>query len=218
MEGTPRLQRSDRPAILETLNALLDEIDKLRGPGDFNRAARHLGLLHRKTLDFANDAEKLLFYDYLNYSYRPHGFTAVEFYRRIRGGRLDTFSRQVLERMAASLYTFYTIEAIVEDGVLAIKDLLTKTSTVLLDITLSRMARPGMSVAGHLLVFDDFTMPTGVGVPLDRELYRFDPAAARIVTRLDETLQSRTDPLLRSRLARTIIAATIKERRIAGST
>lgn len=207
------LQRVHVDAIRDRLRSLQAELSRVRTLDDLRTGARHLGIPFRQnTFEFGNTSDMTLLFDYVHYSYRPRGFNLGELYLRTHGDRLEDFARQLLARMSVAVYTIFTIESIVADGVLAIQDrLLEQPAFPLLDRGLSRTAEAGMTLAGHLLVFDDFTLTTGAGIPVDGKLLRSDARIVEMVEGLHDNPGSRTHPVLRAKLARRVIAACIRQ-------
>jgi hypothetical protein len=210
MDTTTQLQRTDYAAICEGLLSLNTQLAKLHSRDDVQAAARHLGRLHKKRPRFENDTELALLFDYLNYSYRPRGFNAAELYLRTHAGRLDAFTRTLLSHMAAALYTIVNVEAAVEEGVFCIRDLLQDSAVLLLDTDLSPDTSPGGTFAGHLLVCDGFSVFAGAILPVDQALLNADPATVELLSRPPGD-PSWAQPALRTRLARTLMAASLRQ-------
>lgn len=208
-----RLQRSDFAAIRERLTSLHSELLRLQSPDDIYAAARHLGLLHKKTIVFGNEAEQTILFDYLNYSYRPRGFNSAELYLRTAPEKPDPFSQALLEAMSRAMYTIIRIDALKKQAdSVHITDILLESSSVMLDHNLSRNALVGSGIAGHLLRFDDFSMATGGMVPLLGPEVLEEPFFRQTLQGMDAGRVSRADPAIRAKLARKVIATAIEHR------
>jgi hypothetical protein len=207
------LRRSDFAAIREKLTFLHSRLVELQSRDDIYAAARHLGLLHKKTIVFGNEAEQTILFDYLNYSYRPRGFNSAELYLRTTQEKPDAFTQALLEVMSRAMYTIIRIDALeARADAVHITDLLLDSSAVMLDRNLSRNAPQGGGLAGHLLVFDDFTMATGGMVPLGGQELLEEPFLKETLQGMDAARISRTDPAIRAKLARKVIATAIEHR------
>ena len=204
-----RLQRSDFAAIREQLPPLHHAILKLLSRQDLFTCGRHLGLLRKKAFVFDNEAESTIFADYQVYSYRPRGFNTAELYLRLNRERLAPLPLALLECMSAALYTIFRIESFEENGV-HISDLLLGTRTLLLDRNLARYGVAGQGIAAHLLTFDDFALQSGGMLPVDADLLGNDPASVRICAAMEEDSTRKTDPAMRAKLARAVVAAAIR--------
>ncbi len=166
------IQKSDYSNIRSALVELHKRIFKLASDDDLKTTARHLGLLHKKTLDFKNECEVDILWDYLIYSYRPRGFNMAEKYLRINRNRLDDLSLALLGRMSEACYSVLWAKEVVRKGELMVCDLFQKTSFTILDKGLSESLKPGHAFSGNILKFDDFIMQTGASLPVDRDLFR----------------------------------------------
>jgi hypothetical protein len=202
------LQRVHVDAIRDRLRSLQEKLSRVRTREDLRAGARHLGI--QNTFMFGSTSDMTLLFDYVHYSHRPRGFNLGELYLRTHGDRLDDFARSLLARMSAAVYTIFTVESIAADSVLAIQDRLLERPFQLLDRGLSRTAEAGMTLACHLLVFDDFTLTTGAGFPVDGRLLQSDARIVELVQGLQDNRGSRTDPALRAKLARRVIAACLR--------
>ena len=207
--ATLRLQRGDFAAIREQLPSLHHSILKLLSRQDLFTCGRHLGLLRKKTFVFDNEAESTILADYQVYSYRPRGFNTAELYLRVNRERLAPLELALLERMSAALYTIFRIESLEENGV-RISDLLLGTQTLLLDRNLARYGAVGQGIAAHLLTFDDFVLQSGGMLPVDTDLLGNEPSSIRIFKAMEEDSTRKTDPAMRAKLARAVIAAAIR--------
>ena len=80
--------KTDYPAIRAALISLHHRIMKVVSTEEIKKCARDLGLLHKKSLAFNYECEAGILFDYVIYSYRPHGFNMAEKYLRIHQKRL----------------------------------------------------------------------------------------------------------------------------------
>jgi hypothetical protein len=210
-EKPKRLQRSDFAAIRTRLTSLHAALVEVQSRDDIYAGARQLGMLRKKTIVFGNEAEQTILFDYMNYSYRPRGFNSAELYLRTVKEKPDPFSQALLEVMSRAMYTIFRIDELKkEEDAVRITDLLLGTSEVMLDHSLSRNALVGSGMAGHLLRFDDFTLSTGGMVPLVGGEVFEEPFFKETVQGMDAGSVSRTDPAIRAKLARKVIATAIE--------
>jgi hypothetical protein len=208
----PTIQRSDYPKIRSEGMALNHQILKLLSPDDIKTCARHLGLLRNKTIAFNNETEASIFCEYQIFAYRPNGFNMVELYLRLNKERLDTFKLELLRRMSAARYSVLIVDSIGENSTLQVTDIFRKISFPLVDNGLSKTIKPGNAIAGYTISFDDFSIQSGGGLPVDRSLLMAEEPT-KVLSKLD-AMQDRSkaalSPDVDAKLARAVISAGIR--------
>jgi len=88
-------------------------------------------------------------------------------------------------------------------------EMLTGTARVLADRALAESARPGLAIAAHLLVLDDYSKQTGGAVPIDANLLN-DPQVERAMAPMMAGAVPLTDAAARAKMARAVISAAIR--------
>lgn len=142
---------ADYPAIRHALIDLHQRIIKKPNPFDVKTCARHLGLLHKKTLSFRNDAEVDLLADYMVYAFRPNGFSMAEKYLRLNKSRLNEYDQTLLSRMRLARYAVFQVEETNHIDKITVADVFIKTGFTLVDHQLAKTAKKGIILAGHIL-------------------------------------------------------------------
>jgi hypothetical protein len=206
-------KKSDYPEVRAALLALHERIMKVVGTDEIKKCARELGLLHKKTLAFKNEAEAGILFDYIIYSYRPHGFNMAEKYLRLNQARLNELDTILLSCMSRAYYSILSLTDINETGEVHAKDLLQQRNLTIIDNTLSKNGLSGMVIAGHIINFEAFSIQTGAALSIDRQLmeteevlrffdaiYGGDEAEENLVLSADKT----------AKLARATLAAAIR--------
>jgi hypothetical protein len=207
--STRSFLRSERARVFEALRDLHHAILQRFNRKDIHNCGRHLGLLKQKTLIFDNEAELAVFSDYQVYSYRPRGFNAAEFYLRTNRERLGAFEQALLARMSAAQYSLLRVDSVEERDIVHATEMLTGTARVLADRALAESARPGLAIAAHLLVLDDYSKQTGGAVPIDANLLN-DPQVERAMAPMMAGAVPLTDAAARAKMARAVISAAIR--------
>ena len=160
----------DYQKIRDLLLQLHSRIIKQLSREDMLTSARHLGMLRKKTFMFNNETEVAILSDYQVYSYRPRGISMVGQFLNMKRSTLDPFAIEMLEAMSRTRYSIYVIDQIQSGKGVTTTDLFRRDSLFLADRGLSATAEPEMAFAMRLIVFDDFAIQTGAGVPVDQDL------------------------------------------------
>ena len=190
---------------------LHQRIIKKPNPKDIKTCAKHLGLLHKKTLNFRNDAEVDLLTDYMLYAFRPNGFNMAEKYLRLNKQRLNTFDQTLLSRMRLARYTVFQIEDSNRVNEVTVTDVFIKTQFTLIDHQLAKTAKKGMVIAGHIVDLGEFCIQSGAPLPLDKALLQTNEVI-NTLGRVDEAnfVDYFLNPANSAKLARAIISASIR--------
>ena len=206
------IYEEDYQKIRDLLPALHMKIIKQLSGNDINTCARHLGMLHKRNIIFNNETEIAVLSDYHVYSYRPHGISMVERYLKAKRNSLDPLTVELLEAMCRARFSVYvTGEAQKGKGV-NVTDGFRQDSFFLADRSLSASAEPEMALALRLIVFDDFAIQTGAGIPVDHNLFSHKDVEDGLNKCLPDSVDGKYHftPEQESRLARTIISGCIR--------
>ena len=163
-------QKADYIAIRKALIDLHQRILKTTTSDDVKTSARHLGLLHKKTLVFKNETETDLLSDYMIYSYRPNGFNMAEKYLRLNKSRLSELDQALLFRMSCARYSVIKIKDIGKNGEINVIDIFLNTEFTLVDKQLSKSVGAGFVIAGHIIDLGQFSIQSGASLPVDKPL------------------------------------------------
>jgi hypothetical protein len=202
----------DYQKIRDLLSELHMKIMKQLSRDDMQTTARHLGLLHKKTFVFNNEAEISVLSDYQVYSYRPHGISMVERYLRAKRKSLDPFTLELLEAMSRARFSIYVTGKAQKGKGLVVTDTFRQDSLFLADRSLSASCEPERAFALRLIVFDDFAIQTGAGIPLDFDLFEHEAVEDGLNKCLPDPVDEKYNftPEQESQLARTIMAGCIR--------
>jgi len=185
----------------------------LKSPGidEIKTCAKHLSLWQQKALSCSSEAEIALLMDYRVYAFRPNGFNMAEKYRRLNQNDLCAYDQALLMRMAEARYAVYQVEATNHINAVTVVDVFIKTRFTLIDHQLAKTAEVGRVIASHIIEFDDFTMQTGVLLPLSRAILQADEVI-NALDRIDEDhfVDYLLNPINTSKVARAIIVASIR--------
>lgn len=204
-------QTADYPPIREAIVDLHKQIVKSANPDDVKTCARHLGLLHKKTLNFRNDTEADILSDYLIYAFRPNGINMAEKYLRLNKRKLNEFNRALLARMRLARYSVFQVEESNRTDQLTVVDVFIKTRFTLVDQQLAKIAHSGLVIGGHIIDLGNFCIQTGASLPLDKALLQADEVI-HALERLDDHnfADYLLNPANSAKLARAIISASIR--------
>ena len=94
--------------------------------------------------------------DFCLYYYRLDGKNAVDRYLAAGSPDHGTEELQMLEAMQRARYSILGIDEVIDGLGVCARDLLRNESLLLVDENMAACMETGMSIAGRLLVFDDF--------------------------------------------------------------
>jgi hypothetical protein len=95
------------------------------------------------------------------------------FHRKLRAGRIPT--KLVLDALCAARFAVCCIEHRHDIAGLIASDLLRNTEVWLMDLSLEATTPRSSQIAAHLITLDDFSMTTGLAVPVDRDVVEDAP-------------------------------------------
>ncbi len=148
--------------------------------GVLDEGGRDLGILKKGMLVFNSEDESSVLADYCIYNVGRDGRNGVQTLLAKSPPAEGSEEALVLGAMAKAWYTLLSIEA-VESGVgVRVHDILRATDHLLIDMGLSRSAKPGDLFATRVIPFDGFIITTGAGLPLGGDNARRDAFLARI--------------------------------------
>jgi hypothetical protein len=180
---------------------------KLATNADFTGAARQLGLLNGKVIQFENESEQNVLADFIVYAWQPNGVSMIEIYRRLNAARLDDSTRELLGRMVQARYRLLRIESVHAEGQMWALDVLTQQRVVLVDRAMSQSVEAGNGLAGHVVEFDGFCILTGAALPVAREAIQRDDILQALAA---QPSRKASAAMLNAKCARLITAALIR--------
>ncbi|MHB8899693.1 MAG: SEC-C metal-binding domain-containing protein [Thermoguttaceae bacterium] len=127
---------------------------------------KRLGILQRGALVFNTEDECSVLMDYCLYDVRRKGRNAVEQYLVDRAPAPDTDKMACLRAMQQSRYTLLGVESVLPGLGVAAGDLFSNETLLIVDMGLSKTAKPGLVLASRLLFFEDFAMLSGAALPI----------------------------------------------------
>ncbi len=204
--------RADYARIRAAVAGLHHEALRLHNKSDIHACARHLGLLHKKTLVFEDESELAILSAYQVYGYRPRGFNLAELYLRLNRQSLDEWRLELLKRMSAARFAIMMV--IARDGVnaLQVTDVLRTQTFTLVDEALSSSLTVNQAMAAHVVDLGGFCIQTGGVVPADRDLLQ-DDAPMRVLSAIYRKCEGKTftvDTEDDAKLARAVMTAAIR--------
>ena len=206
------IYEQDYQKIRNLLPALHMKVIKQLSGDDINTSARHLGMLHKRTIMFNNETEIAVLSDYQVYSYRPRGISMVERYLKAKRNSLDPFTVELLEAMSRARFSIYLTGKAQKGKGLAVTDAFRQESFFLADRSLSTSSEPDMLLVLRLITFDDFAIQTGAGILIEPALLK----RPDVVDALNKCLPDPEDgkfrftPEQESKFARAILTACIR--------
>ena len=204
-------QKADYIAIRKALIDLHQRILKTPTSDEIKTCARHLGLLHKKTLVFKNTIETDLLTDYMVYSYRPNGFNMAEKFLRLNKSRLSELDQALLFRMSFARYSVIKIKDTGKNGEINVIDIFLNTEFTLVDKQLSKSAGSGFVIAGHIIDLGQFSIQSGASLPVDKPLMMAEEVQ-RVLQNFDRSSDDHflLHPANNVKLARATITAAIR--------
>ena len=151
-----------RPIRLHLNNELVHRLSR----DVLDDGAKRIGILRKGTLVFENEDETSVLMDYCIYNVYRKGRNAVEQYLCDCPPDPDSDEMACLQAMQHARYSLVAVLR-VEPGVgCHVRDLFTEETRLLVDMGLSRTARPGAVIATRLLDFGGFVATGGAALPL----------------------------------------------------
>ena len=204
-------QKTDYIAIRKAIIDLHQRILKTPTSDEIKTCARHLGLLHKKTLVFKNTIETDLLSDYMIYSYRPKGFNMAEKYLRLNKSRLSELEQALLFHMSFARYSVIKIKDIGKKNEINVIDIFLNTEFTLVDKQLSKGVGSGFVIAGHIIDLGQFSIQSGALLPIDKPLMMAEEVQ-RVLQNIGPNSGDHflIHPANNAKLARATIAAAIR--------
>jgi hypothetical protein len=129
--------------------------------------ARSLGLSFRGMLAAESDEELTLIFDMALYSAAWGRSRALDRYARAKCGPPGNDSGSMLDAMRSARFSIWRVERMHGAAGVIVLDTLRETEAWLVDEGLERCAEAGMCFAARLYRPEDFSMTSGVIVPVD---------------------------------------------------
>jgi hypothetical protein len=209
--GASDAERRDRYlSCRQTSRGFTNAIVKSLSRDDLRRGARDLGMFHRGTIVWANEAEVAVFSDHCIYDIRRNGQTAVERFSAASEAPPGSQERLMLDAMVSARYALLVVQRRVGSVGLAVADLFREDEAILCDVSFAATVPRGAILATRVVhpASEDFCMTSGAALPVSPDdvmniaeimvglgaripadfarLYRDDPD--RLTTRILHTL------------------------------
>jgi hypothetical protein len=138
-----------------------------RFPDDVIRAgAEKLGILHDGALLFQDENQMSVLMDYCVYDVFHNDRNAVEQYLCECPPEADSEETECLHAMQHASYTVLAVLDIEPKVGCHVRNLFTGETQLVVDISFSESAVPGLIIATRLLEFGDFVITSGVALPM----------------------------------------------------
>lgn len=137
---------------------------------DILEGAKELGMVDGDRLVFGSEHEMAVTMDHCLYDLRRNGRRAIDRYLAQARFELGSPELELAAAMPHARYSVFVVEDVYRGAGLGLRDLLRQEPVRLLDRNLSETAEAGMALATRILLFDDFGMTTGAGLPFDRQM------------------------------------------------
>jgi hypothetical protein len=127
---------------------------------------KKLGLVKSGTLILNNDDEIAVVYDYCIHHFRRGGRTEVERYLDDTTADAHPADTELLQALRDAWFSLFRVDEISPRRGARVCDLVSGKHVDVIDSALIDTASPGTIVAGRLIPLSDFTMSTGVLIPV----------------------------------------------------
>jgi len=167
--GASDAERRDRYlSCRQTSREFNNAILKYLSRDDMQRGARDLGMFHRGTIVWANEAETAVFSDHCIYDIRRTGQTAVERFAAASKAPPGTQERLMLDAMVSARYALLQVQRPVGSVGLAVADLFREEEGILCDVSFAATVPRGAILATRVLYpkSEDFCMTSGAALPV----------------------------------------------------
>jgi len=167
--GASDAERRDRYlSCRQTSRGFINAIVKSLSRDDLQRGARDLGMFHRGTIVWANEAEVAVFSDHCIYDIRRNGQTAVERFSAASEAPPGSQERLMLDAMVSARYALLVVQRRVGSVGLAVADLFRGEQAILCDVSFAATVPRGAILATRVLYpeSEDFCMTSGAALPV----------------------------------------------------
>jgi len=128
--------------------------------------AKKIGILHKGQIVFDNESQTSVLMDYCIYNIYRQGRNTIERYLLESPPATDSLEIECLKTMQDAKYSVIVIESNQPGVGCYVRNLVTGTSQLLVDIGLSRSAPPNSFMATRLFDYGDFIVTGGAALPL----------------------------------------------------
>jgi hypothetical protein len=131
-----------------------------------DEGGQKLGVLHGRTLSVGSEAELSVVIDFCIHDVRRQGLTAFERFLAQTPYPAGSDEQVYLEALKEARFSLFLAEGREMDVGIHYRDLLSDTSHFVVDRSMSRTAPVDLVMALRLVTLDDFSMTTGLAVPV----------------------------------------------------
>jgi len=155
-------------ACRRTTRGFNNAIVKSLSRDDLQRGARDLGMFHRNTIVWGNEAEMAVFCDHCIYDIRRQGQTAVERFAAASEAPPGGQERFMLDAMVSARYALLVVRRRVGSVGLAVADLFREEEAMLCDVSFAATVPRGAILATRILYpkSEDFCITSGAALPV----------------------------------------------------
>ncbi len=178
---------TDRGRILERYKAvrvaskaLHSRLLEMLSKAIMERAARDLGMWHRKTIVLESESEMDILADHAIYDCLTDGRNAVDRYAAEHTLAVGGEEEAALNASLRAYYSVFHVREIEPGAGVVVEDLFRREEHFLADIALSETAVKGLVLATRVLPMDGFIMTAGASLPVGPD------AGEEILAALDE--------------------------------
>jgi hypothetical protein len=167
--GASDSQRRDRYlACRQTARGFNNAIVKSLSRDDLQGGARDLGMFHRNTIVWGNEAEVAVFSDHCIYDIRRQGQTAVERFAAASEAPPGSQERLMLDAMVSARYALLVVRRRVGSVGLGVADLFREEEAILCDVSFAATVPRGAILATRVLYpeSEDFCTTSGAALPV----------------------------------------------------
>ena len=155
-------------ACRRTTRGFNNAIVKSLSRDDLQRGARDLGMFHRGTIVWGNEAEVAVFSEHCIYDIRRQGQTAVERFAAASEAPPGGQERFMLDAMVSARYALLVVRRRVGSVGLAVADLFGEEEAILCDVSFAATVPRGAILATRILYpkSEDFCITSGAALPV----------------------------------------------------
>ncbi|MCX5653937.1 MAG: SEC-C metal-binding domain-containing protein, partial [Planctomycetota bacterium] len=158
-------------------------------------AGRKLGLWVRGTLVFDNEDQACVLFDHAIHGCFKDGKNAVDRYVAEQAPAPGSDEEVLLAAMRRTFFSLFRVEEVVKGVGTRVLDIFQDREYFLADVNFSLVAAVGRTLASRVILFEDFIMTTGAGLPVDldamKEVARYIEKMAK--ARQDESGMTREE-------------------------
>ncbi len=126
-----------------------------------DECGKKLGMLEKNVLVFGSQNEAAILFDYCFFNFRINKVNVIERYMMLSPPDVNSIDYSVLQSKLNGHYSVFSIQEVVKNKGVVVRDIFYGKELFLIDIALSSSAKEKVAFAGYVVPFKQFYVSTG---------------------------------------------------------